>query len=348
MIDKNKDKNKSIKEKNAEKDAIDMLPLESIPLASKTLKNAKLVKNARMETTVELYKDSLAGSLQVMPDSIADFMDASLADQKIISSLANLYSFDVYSLRTNLKKLGVEVEDAEALELSDDIKERLAGYNQEFVRPLIEKIFGAGRMDLTGKDALKSIASGKDLAHVKENLKIMADKTGIPLTDIPGFLEEYSDVFLSVAYYRYSFESVGIDIDRFLLWMRELLASREVMASPKMLAQCKQAEMIMRFLSSSIRERLAQFQTSFEIFWADINRKSFLQMRHQIEENHGSMGAVLCGLVVKINLWKKTFPNNVLGSPSGRAKFVLTEMEPGLAKLKDLETEARKRLRLQV
>jgi len=282
--------------------------------------------------------------LQVSPESIADFMETSPRDQAIISSLAGLQSFDVYSLRGNLKKLGVEVKDADALDLSEDMKEGLSIYSLEFTRPLVEKIFGQDRKDIKTTQGLHAILRDPDMARVKENLKVIAEKTGLQLSDIPKFIEEYSEVFLSVSYYRYSFESVGPDIDRFLFWMCEVRSRREVMSSPKTLDQCKEVEEILRFLGNSIRERLLQFQTSFEMFWADINKESFGEMRKQIEKNHSSMGSVLCGLVVKMNLWKKAFPDNAVGGPSTRAKFVITEMEPGLIKLKDLENEARQRL----
>ncbi len=122
-------------------------------------------------------------------------------------------------------------------------------------------------------------------------------------------------------------------------------SSRDIASSPKMAAQCrKQVEEMMRFLASSLRERLAQFQNGFETFWKDINRGGFQQMRVQIEENHASMGSVLCGMIVKMHMWKKAFPDNNVGGPLTRIKFVMTELEPGLVKLKDLEHEARKRL----
>ena len=344
---KDKDNKQTAEELSVARDSIDKLPLANIPLTSNALKGAKLIKNARMETTVELHNDSLSGSLQVAPESIGDFMQTTPRDLEIIKSLAGLHSFDVYSLRTNLKKLGVEVEDAEALELSDDMKEGLSIYSMEFVRPLVEKIFGQGREDLHTSEGLMKIFRDPDMGRAKENLRIMAERTGSPLAEIPKFLEEYSDVFLSVAYYRYGFESVGPDVDRFLVWMRDLRAHRDTAASPKMAAQCKEVEDTMRFLTNSIRERLAQFQTGFETFWNNINHDSFLQMRKQIEENHASMGSVLCGMIVKMNLWKKSFPDNNVGGPSTRIKFVMTELEPGLIKLKELEHEARKRLGLR-
>jgi len=345
MSDRKKD-DKSLEEANAEKDAIDTLPLSSIPLTSKALKNAKLIKNTRLETTIELYSDTLTGSLQINPDAISDFMEATPHDQEIINSLASLHSFDVYTLRSNLKKLGVEVRDADALELSDDIKEKLSVYNLEFIRPLIDRIFGKDRDDLNSREGLQKILRDTDAARVRENLRIISEKTGLPLAEIPKFLEEYSSVFLSVAYYRYSFFTVGPDISRFQSWIHDVKAQRDVASSPKTLAQCKQVEESMQYLFHSLRERMAQFHSSFETFWNNINRESFLQMRKQIEENHKSMGAVLCGFVVKMSAWKKEFPDNTIGGPATRLKFILTELEPGMAKLREQEMEARRKLAL--
>ncbi len=344
MSKKEKNNQQSEQERNADKDAIDRLPLANIPLASNTLKGAKLIKNARMETTIEIYSDPLSGSLQVAPEAIKDFMKTTPRDQEIIDSLAGLHSFDVYSLRSSLKKLGVEVENEDALNLSDDMKEGLSIYSMEFIQPLVEKIFGKDREDLQSVSSLQKLFSSKDIDQAKKNLKTMAENTGIPLAEIPAFLEEYSDVFLSVAYYRYGFESVGPDVDRFLFWLHELRSRRDTAASPQAAAECKEVEETVRFLGNSIRERLAQFQYVFETFWKDINAATFKQMRQQIEENHASMGSVLCGLIVKMHLWKKEFPDNDVGGPLKRLKFVMTELKPGLDTLKKLEIQARERL----
>jgi len=345
MANVNDDK-KSHDKKNKERDAIDTLPLSDIPLSSTGLKGAKLVKNSRMETSVEIFSDPLSGSLQVAPESISDFMKTSPQDQVVINKLSGLYSFDVYSLRSNLKSLGVEAVDAEALELSDEMKEGLSLYSLEFVSPLIEKIYGKDRDELKGSQDLSRIIKDTDIAKVKANLQKIAERTGMQLQEIPEFLKEYSDVYLSVAYYRYSFESIAADTERFLFWLEGLKATREIASNPQNLAQIKQIETIIRFLHASIRERLAKFRSTFEMFWLDINRESFINMRKQIEDNHGSMGAVLCGLIVKMHLWKKEFPNNNVGGPSTRLKFATAEMEPGLIKLKDMENEARKKLGL--
>jgi hypothetical protein len=330
-------------EKN-DKDSIDSLSLLSMPLSSTTLKNARLVKNSRLETTVELYNDPISGSLQIMPSEIEDAMKTTERDQEIIRQLASLNSYDVYSLRTSLKKIGVEIADPDALVLSPEMKESLTHYSYQFTRPLVEKIFGTGRVEINSKEGLQKIFRDPDIMRIRENLKIMTEKTGIPLAEIPKFLEEYSDVFLSVSYYRFSFDAMSADLSRYLEWSQAMRTHKDVSSSPKTAASCKMVEDSLRFLSGSIRERLIKFQSCFELFWADINQESFHSMRAQIEENHSSMGSVLCGLSIKMKIWSKEFPDNIKGGPTTRSKFVVTDLEPGLLKLRDLELEARKKL----
>lgn len=336
-------------EEARDKDSLDRLPLSGMPLSNNALKGARLVKNVRMETAVEIHNDPVSGSLQIAPEKIADFIAASPRDRELIRSLAGLNSFDVYSLRSSLQRLGVEVEDVEALDLSEDMKADLTAHSAEFVRPLVEKIFGAGREDLHSSDGLQLILRDPDMARVRENLRVMSQRTGIPLAEIPAFLKDYSEVYISVAYYRYGFDNVRPDIDSFLSWIGSLQQQQRRggdAVSARAIEQCRAVEETVRFLSRSLAERLARIQEDFMVFWSDISPASFAAMRTQIEANHMSLGAVLCGLIVKMNAWKRAFPETDMGGPVTRQKFILTEFEPGLSRLRMLETDARERLML--
>ena len=327
-------------------DALDTFPLSMVPLTSNSLKSAKLIKTPRMETTVELHNDPITGSYQILPEDIADNFKGSERDQELITKLALLNSYDVFSLRNTLGKLGLDLGDSNALELSDDMKRTLNVYAMQFNRPLLEKIFGAGQMNGEQQD-LQQLLRDPDVEKVRRNLMIMTQKTGIALGDIPRFIAEYSDVYLSVAYYRYSFESIIPSISRFVAWTEELKRHREVSSTVQTMNSCRKTQEAMTFLSVSIRERLSHLQGGFEAFWQDINPASFNRLRLKIEDSHSSMGAVLCGLLVKMRCWERHFPDNSIGGPTTRAKFVVTEMEPGLERLKTMENMARIRLGLQ-
>lgn len=350
MADKPKDtdsKDKNRKHTVSDKDAIDALPLSLIPLSSSTLKAARLVKNSRLETALELHHDPVAGSLQIRPEDIVQAQAGSKEDQEIVSKLSHLPSYDVYSLRSSLKKLGIDVDDT-VLELSADMKDTLQRYSVEFTRPIIREIFGTGQEEDSEPGTLIKLFTDPDKARVARRLNAMAQKTGMTVAEVPQFLQGYSDVFLSVVYYRHTFYSAVPEINRFWLWLGDLRTQREVAASPRTLASCKKVEDSLRFLSTSIRERLASFQHSFEGFWENINKPAFEKLRHDIEENHAGMGAVLCGLVVKMRSWSQEFPDNAIGSPSKRAQYVLTELEPGMEQLKQMENEARARIGLSL
>jgi hypothetical protein len=281
-------------------DAMDTLPLSIIPLTTQSLKSARLVKNKQMETMVELHGDPLSGSLQIRPEDVGRTFPNSKDDQAIITGLAALKSYDVYSLRTSLKQLGIEV-DARALELSSPMKEMLGQYALEFSRPLILNIFGTGSDYLNDPAGhLRKVLRDPDVARVQARLTLMAQTTGIPLAGVPEFLQTYSDLFLSVSYYRYSFERIGPDINRFWLWLADLRNHWEIKASPGALISCRTVEENLRFLCTSIRERQADFRVAFELFLGDMNSKSFERLRQQIAGNYTGLGAVLCGVVVKM------------------------------------------------
>lgn len=321
-------------------DNIDKLPLSMIQLSSATLKSAQLVKNAQMETMVELHSDPLSGSLQIRPQDIGQSFAISQEDQATINKLATLKSYDVFSLRGNLERLGVKA-DEKALELSEPMKSRLSSFEAEFTRPLILNIFGDGTEDFNDKEILQKLFRDPDVRLVQARLKIMSQKIGIPVEEIPAFLKNYADLFQSGAYYRKSFDDLKPDIDRFWPWLAELKSHREVASSQSALMSCRRVEEALKFLCQSVEERLTEFRGSFETFWRNMNKKSFERLRRQIEGNHPGMGAVLCGVTVKMRDWSKNFPDNNTGGIATRLKHVTGKMEPGLAQLKDSENDAR-------
>ena len=157
-------------------DPMDVLPLSLMPLSNSALKAATLMKNSRLETVVELHKDSRTGSLQMRPEDIPASFPGHRKDHTLIAELAKLHSYDVYSLRKSLQRAGIEA-DEEKLQLSDKMKENLAQFSPEFTRPLLRAVYGednaAAEQDLT------KLFRAPNKAKVAERLKVMSQKTGI-------------------------------------------------------------------------------------------------------------------------------------------------------------------------
>ncbi|MDA0239942.1 MAG: hypothetical protein O3A84_07940, partial [Proteobacteria bacterium] len=86
-----------------DRDSLHTLSLSLIPIEQPTLQRARLIKNARLDSVVELFsgKDTGSGQLYIkeIPAALEWPEDASFSDKSILNSLATLASYDVYSLR---------------------------------------------------------------------------------------------------------------------------------------------------------------------------------------------------------------------------------------------------------
>ncbi len=311
-------------------DAMDTLPLSVIPLSTRALKAARLVKNARLETAVEIHSDARSGSLQLRPEDVPASFPGNRDDHRIIAELATLNSYDVYSLRTSLKKLGI-TPDRAALDLTSGMKERLKQFSTEFTRPLLQNIYGDGTID-PAQDLNRLFRDGKS-AQVSQRLKAMSERTGIPVEDIPDFLETYSDLFLSVIYYRHNFDNVAMEIDRCSDWLKDISIQRDAAATAQSAAHYRRVDETLKLLSTAIRGRLNGFRRAFDVFWRDMNRDTLGKLQREIETRHESTGGMLCGVMVKMSHWSQTFHSRTSGGPTTRLQYVKAEMEPGLERL---------------
>jgi hypothetical protein len=311
-------------------DPLDVLPLSIMPLSNSALKAAKLVKNSRLETVVELLKDTRTGSLQMRPEDIPASFPGHRKDHALIAELAKLHSYDVYSLRKSLQRSGIEA-DEEKLQLSDDMKKSLAPYSPEFTRPLLRAVYGDDSM--AAEQDLTKLFRAPNKAKVAAQLKVMSEKTGIPVEELPEFLETYSDLFLSVIYYRNHLDRITPDIDNCAGWLKDITLQRDAASSAQNALHYRRVDESIRFLSSTIRVRLNSFRRAFDVFWRDMNRGTLDRLRREIEDKHEATGGMLCGLAVKMRHWSRTFGNRTAGGPGTRTQYVISEMEPGLERL---------------
>ena len=105
-------------------------------------------------------------------------------------------------MRIQLRKLGIGVDDFDKLKLSKEKSEELTGYMMDFTMPLIKQICGEARMDIKDVSQLIAMFSTPDKEEALKNLKHMAGQLKIDLAAVSKFLEDYDNVFLSLAYYR--------------------------------------------------------------------------------------------------------------------------------------------------
>ena len=185
---------------DVDRDSLHILPLSIIPLETRALKRARLIKNDRLASVVELFKDEHTGSAQLEIEDLGKMFgwpaDADQADLTIIRKLALLPSYDVYSLRIQLRELGIPINDHANLRLSERKSQELSTYLTVFTRPLITQIFADDDSGVRTIDDIFALFRDPDKKKVLAKLGTIARKLGIKIEGVPKFLEDYGDIYI--------------------------------------------------------------------------------------------------------------------------------------------------------
>lgn len=325
------------------RDALHVLPLGMLPLETPGLRRAKLIKNARLETVVEIFHDRQTGSGQINPDHLGSLFPshskALRTDMVQINKLVKINSFDVYSLRKELRRVGIAVNDAKSLQLSEGKRSELTGYMKDFTRPLLQQVYGSEERQITDVSDILAMLANPDRDEALSNLRLLSEKLKVKLNEIPDFLEDYGDVFLSLAYFRNCLDGIVPEVQKFMGWAMEPKSSELISRDRQVMKMLADVQSKLTSITTSITGRFEAFDRRSKDFWNDISAESFRSVRHQIESHHVTIGGVLCGLAVKMALWKSRFPQGGAG-PQKRVEFIRSEIQPGLDHILAIENAA--------
>lgn len=327
-------------------DALDVLPLGIMPLQTKSLRKARLVKTMRLDAVVELYggRNGAAGLIDIdRLGGLFSWEDARKhPDLELIRQLSDLPSYDVYSLRIALRNLGIAPTSSSYLHLSENKKRELHSYMRSFTRPLMQQVFGgSNEPHLADFNQLLALFRQEDKTEALRNLRLMAERLRIGLADVPRFVENYGDTFLSLAYFRQELDGLIPQIRLFLDDLQELKKLQRFAQDVKFQRTAGEVEDTLRRVIRSLVGRFNAFEIYSRTMWGDINQESFHRLSELISEHHSSVGGVICGLTVKMRGWDKAF-----GGASGRrgtigqGEFVLTDFLPGLSEIERIERAA--------
>ena len=213
-------------------DSLHVLPLNIIPFELPGLKRARLIKNFRLDTVIELFKDDSAGSGQVRVEEATKLFGIPEKEPHPdiikLKRVAALNSFDVYTLRVELRNIGVPVNDHAALKLSKSKNDELAEYMRDFTRPLISQVYADSDISITDVSEIIDMFKNPDRRQAMENLKKLASTLNVALPEIPRFLEDYGDIFLSLAYFKNCFNQIAPCINAFIGKTEVLIGSYQL------------------------------------------------------------------------------------------------------------------------
>lgn len=328
-----------------ERDALHILPLELLPLKTTGLKRARMIKNAQLKSVVEVFQDVHSGSGQLevedLPQEFSWDDTGTNPDMVLMCKVASKPSYDIFSLRVALRQININVNDHEALTLSPNMNKELAAYMTDFTRPLILQIYGKDEdVKIETFEDVVSLFRDPDVKRALEKLKVMAERLGIKPEEVPEFIEDYGDIFLSLSYYRRCLDSVEPIITSFLEALPSLRANYVLKNDTSLQQTINMMETKINELTIQITGRFESFERGTQNMWDDISAEKFRKLQRVISSYHTKLGGVLCALTVKMDAWNRLFPNAQSGSPQRRAEFIMTEMRQGMDRIPDLEDDA--------
>ncbi len=250
-------------------------------------------------------------------------------------------SYDVYSLRVELRNVGIAVNDFDALRLSPNKNEELTEYMRDFTRPLISQVYADTDQDISDVSQIIEMFKNPDRGQAMENLKKLAGILNVNLMEIPQFLEDYGDIFLSLAYFKNCLDDIVPSIMDFIQAMEELRQNFQLKHDRNLVDNSIFIENALNNVTASITGRFESFHRHSSDMWDDINAESFSKVKNLISSHHMTVGGVLCGLSVKMTMWNERFGSG-RGGPQTRADFVLSEMRHGIEKIVEIEARAPK------
>ncbi len=315
--------------RDTDRDSLSILPLSIIPLETKALQEFRLVKNNHLEGVVEMFDDHHAGKGHIHPKNLHnEFSAISGEDTALIEILAKLHSYDVYSLRIRLREMGIKVNDSEHLKLSNSIQQELSVYLQPFIKRLILQIYGdAGEMDETAD--LTALFKDPDVKVARQKLETISGNLNIQLQEVPIFLEEYGDIYLSISYYRQCLDLIDPAVGNFLYCSNKIKENTQLRQNVELFKVCNRLQRKVEKLRDVLSERFAVFEKTTEMMWRDMSAERFSEFKKLVEDNHAALGGLLCTLSVKMNDWDKKFPNTFSAGPARWADYMMMDIRQG-------------------
>jgi len=341
MLNKISDSAESVID-DSDRDALHILPLAIIPFSTPKLRTCRMLKNSRLESVVELFGGSGSGSGQIYPDLLHHEYSwpqgPSDPDYLIAKKLSRLSSYDVYSLRLLLRQHGINVEHADYFRLSDDMERDLSSYMLPFTRPLIKEVFGKE----TEHESFHQMIASLDNAipdHVRENLINLANRLGIEVFEIPEFLEDYGDVYLSLSYFRNEFDKIVPQIDGFMESASEICNSRQLKNNHNLISTCRTMANTFSEKMTDVVGILESFSNNTSDMWDGMTRTRFNSVANNIIKYHTTVGGILCMLSVKLASWQDRFPDVKTGGLNRRGDFILSDMKQGMDEIINFDTK---------
>ena len=282
---------------------------------------------------VEVFRGQGTGSGQVDPVTLEQVFDIAederITDADKIRSLCGLTSFDVYSLRIQLRTLGIDVDDIENLRLSKEKRSQLTRYMVGFTRPLIRQIYGDAETSISDVSELIALFDNPNRDEALKNLKLITENLRIGIGDLSQYLEDYGDTFLSLAYFRDALDALEPKLESFFSAIELIRENHQLRQNATLMRTMDALERDFASIKATVEGHFAAFDQQTNAIWENMTAETFYQLKSMIESGHTTVGGILCGLSVKMGAWHDKFGGREAGL-IGQAEFIVSDMLQGM------------------
>ncbi len=179
-----------------------------------------------------------------------------------------------------------------------------------------------------------------DANLARQKLDRLAQRLGITLMEVPKFLEDFGDIFLSLSYYKSYLDDIQPKVSRFVEGLADLRGNWQMKQNRPLMKACDHLESKFNDLMLQTTGRFENFYSSTDDMWEDISAERFRQVEKLITSYHTTIGGSLCAMGCKMNAWNETFPTANSGGLFKRSEFIMTQMLPGIQHIEGMEDNA--------
>ena len=240
-----------------------------------------------------------------------------------------------------LREQDIPVNDYDELRLSGGKQRELDQYMGAFTRPLIVQVFGDDGSVQEFSDIIQLFRQ-PDITKARTQLNLLAQKLDLQIWDIPQFLQDYGDTYLSVSYFRQCLDQIAPIVEGFRSALQELVQHPQMRQDRDLVQTCGRMTQTVDRVLEVINNRFEAFDDSARNMWMDVSAERFRKLKKLVVANHEILGGTLCGLTVCIDAWAEKFPNENVGGPARRAEYIRNEIRQGVENIRNIRMSGSK------
>ena len=157
---------------------------------------------------------------------------------------------------------------------------KLNDYMQTFLEPLISSVFGPEAVQAADSRSLIQLIQNPDQQVARDNLMKLAQALGVEYTEIPRFLLDYGDVYLSLAYYQYCLDRIKPGLQNFFESLEMIRNSQHLRTNVMLTELCKKVEEKFQAVFAEVDSVFDIFRAITDDMWVDISSEHFRAVEH--------------------------------------------------------------------